>query len=282
MAVVLKVIFYVLLIVLIFFFAAAVLLPFPPVFYDRFIAANYIIYGALALLAACFRPMEDFWVFSRSIVLVSIYQIAIAFALMRHILLHADGGAITFSLGNFIVGGNFVVGSVIFALIYICFSWLIFKFCNITYRNAEEINDREMKLAAKSIQRTFTFSIVLTAILFMAGLFIVTYIFDMPVQDGLLIYTLLAVGFSLAFQLPSVVLASTTAFLAAPASQKRWKTTLALLLILLSAFSLLFTGIVLFLMPCCPIGIQLIPFLICMSAVYWLISKDPRGRAAVR
>lgn len=103
---------------------ALMIIPLPPVILDIFLAANITI--ALAILLVCLytrNPLE-FSVFPSVLLVTTLFRLALNVAGTRLILLHGRegteaAGAVIKAFGSFVVGGNYVVGAVMFLILVV-------------------------------------------------------------------------------------------------------------------------------------------------------------------
>src|SRR4051794_33061332 len=96
---------------------AMMVVPLPPMLLDFFITIN--IAAALSIVVATLylkRPL-DFSSFPSLLLLTTLFRLAINVSVTRLILLHGDAGDVVRSFGQFVVGGNVVVGLVIFLIL---------------------------------------------------------------------------------------------------------------------------------------------------------------------
>ena len=86
---------------------------------DLLVAAN-IAWRALLLLVGCTSPRAlDFSIFPSLLLITTLFRLSLNVATTRLILLHGDAGHIIDTFGKFVVGGNLVVGLVVFLIITI-------------------------------------------------------------------------------------------------------------------------------------------------------------------
>src|SRR6201994_1258102 len=93
--------------------------PLPPMILDLFITVN--ISAALAVAVATMylsRPL-DFSVFPSLLLLTTMFRLAINVSVTRLILTKGDAGSVVKDFGQFVVGGNVVVGLVIFLILVV-------------------------------------------------------------------------------------------------------------------------------------------------------------------
>src|SRR4051812_22849350 len=95
------------------------IVPLPPFMLDMFITLN--ISAALAVLVATlYVPRAlDFSAFPSLLLLTTLFRLAINVSVTRLILLHGDAGHVVSAFGNFVVGGNVLVGLVIFLILIV-------------------------------------------------------------------------------------------------------------------------------------------------------------------
>lgn len=98
---------------------ALMVLPLPLVVIDSLIAVNLA--SAIALLTfAMYVPSPlALSTFPSLVLLTTLFRVALDIAITRPILLHAQGGDIIATFGKFVVGGNVIVGLVVFSIITI-------------------------------------------------------------------------------------------------------------------------------------------------------------------
>ncbi|ALM86414.1 type III secretion system export apparatus subunit SctV [Bordetella sp. N] len=109
-------------IVLAFFVIAIIfmmILPLPTTLVDVLIGAN-ITLSCVLLMVAIYLPSPLAFSSFPSVLLVgTLFRLGISIATTRLILLHGDAGHIIETFGNFVVGGNLVVGLVVFLILTI-------------------------------------------------------------------------------------------------------------------------------------------------------------------
>jgi type III secretion protein V len=96
---------------------ALLVLPLPPFLIDLAIASNFIF--AMLLLASSIyiaSPL-DLAAFPSLLLLTTLFRLGLAVATTKMILLHAHAGDVIQTFGRIVVGGNVVVGLVIFSLL---------------------------------------------------------------------------------------------------------------------------------------------------------------------
>jgi type III secretion protein V len=95
------------------------ILPLPTWLIDALIAMNMCI-SAILLMVAMYLPNPlAFSSFPSVLLITTLFRLAIGIATTRLILLNGDAGHIVYTFGNFVVGGNLVVGLVVFLILTI-------------------------------------------------------------------------------------------------------------------------------------------------------------------
>ncbi len=92
-------------------------LPLHPVILDILIAVNMTISVVLMMMAVYINSPLQFSVFPAVLLVTTLFRLALSVSTTRMILLEADAGKIVYTFGNFVVGGNLIVGMVIFLII---------------------------------------------------------------------------------------------------------------------------------------------------------------------
>jgi flagellar biosynthesis protein FlhA len=94
-------------------------IPLPPALLDLAITLN--ISGALAVVVATLYVQRalDFAAFPSLLLLTTLFRLAINVSVTRLVLLHGDAGSVVRSFGQFVVGGNVVIGLVIFLVLVV-------------------------------------------------------------------------------------------------------------------------------------------------------------------
>lgn len=224
------------------------LIPLPSIVLDLLLTLS-ITASVLVLLTAIqiLRPVE-FSVFPSLILLLTLMRLALDLASTRRILLHGSegtsaAGKVIEAFGQFVVGGNYIVGFVIFialiAIQYLVVSHGAVRTAEVTARftldampgkqmaidsdlntgliNADQARSRReavareaefcgsMDGAARFSQRDSMATILVTAINIVAGFLIGVFQQGMAFQDALKTYTILTVGDGLVAIIPSLL-----------------------------------------------------------------------------
>jgi len=224
------------------------LVPLPAIVLDLLLATS-IAASVLVLLSALqiLRPAQ-FSVFPSLLLLLTLFRLSLNLASSRRILLHGNEGAaaagrVIEAFGQFVVGGNYVVGFVLFialiAIQYIVVSHGAVRTAEVTARftldalpgkqmaidadlNAGLIDEHQARTrreqvareaefygamdgAARFNQRDSIATILITAINILAGFLIGVFQLDIPFREALKTYTVLTVGDGLVTMIPSLL-----------------------------------------------------------------------------
>ncbi|WP_263079326.1 type III secretion system export apparatus subunit SctV [Endozoicomonas sp. Mp262] len=95
------------------------ILPLPTMLVDVLIGTNMGIAVIMMMLAIYIQSPLEFSAFPSVLLLTTLFRLSLSITTTRLILLQADAGQIVYTFGDFVVGGNLVVGLVIFLIITI-------------------------------------------------------------------------------------------------------------------------------------------------------------------
>lgn len=93
--------------------------PIPPVVIDFAIIVNFGLALTILLMTFYVRRPVDFSTFPSILLVVTLLRLAINVAATRLILTTADAGEVIAAVGNFAVGGNYIVGFVVFLILVV-------------------------------------------------------------------------------------------------------------------------------------------------------------------
>jgi flagellar biosynthesis protein FlhA len=95
------------------------IIPLPPFLLDLAITLN-ISSALMIVVATLYVPRAlDFSSFPSLLLLTTLFRLAINVSVTRLILLHGDAGHVVTAFGNFVVGGNVVVGLIVFLILVV-------------------------------------------------------------------------------------------------------------------------------------------------------------------
>ncbi len=93
--------------------------PVSPHVIDVLISVNLTASVTLLFVSLYIQQAVHLSIFPSLLLFTTLYRLGVNISSTRQILLHANAGKIIFAFGNFVVGGNYVVGGVIFLIITI-------------------------------------------------------------------------------------------------------------------------------------------------------------------
>ena len=226
----------------------SMIMPMPSFLLDVLISANITI-SVIVLLVSMYitRPVE-FSVFPTSLLLLTLFRLALNISSSRLILINGNSGTraagqVIEAFGNFVVGGNYIIGVVIFlvliAIQYVVINHGAVRISEVTARftldalpgkqmsidadlNAGLIDEVEAKARRKNLaaeaefygamdgasrftQRDAVASILITTINIVAGFLIGVFQHGMDLQRALSTYTVLTIGDGLVTVIPALM-----------------------------------------------------------------------------
>lgn len=98
---------------------AVLLVPLPSVVLDMLLAFNLAVTILVLVLSVSVAQPLEIAVFPSLLLLLTLFRLALNVATTRLILLNGDAGRIVTAFGDFVVGGNLVVGLVIFLILVV-------------------------------------------------------------------------------------------------------------------------------------------------------------------
>jgi type III secretion protein V len=96
---------------------SALVAPVPPWLLDLGLAANLALSATVLVVALFARDALGFASFPTLLLLTTLYRLALEIASTRLVLARGDAGAVVQAFGKVVVGGNYVVGAVVFAIL---------------------------------------------------------------------------------------------------------------------------------------------------------------------
>lgn len=232
------------------------IIPLPSIMLDIFLATNITI-GLLILIISLYAVKAiEFSIFPSILLTTTLFRLALNVASTRLILLHGDegpsaAGSVIQSFGQFVVGGNYVVGIVIFAILVLINFMVITKgagrVAEVAARftldampgkqmaidadlNAGLIDEGEarrrreevaaesafhgaMDGASKFVKGDAIAGIIITLINIGAGFIIGVLQKGMPMGEAAQTYTILTVGDGLVGQIPALIISTAAGML---------------------------------------------------------------------
>jgi len=228
-----------------------IIIPVPPFILDILLTFS-ITFALIVLLLTMFTTETlQFAVFPSLLLVTTLYRLALNISSTRLILGEARAGQLIASFGDFVVGGNYVVGLIIFVIITVIQFVVITsgagRVAEVGARftldampgkqmsidadfNAGIINEEEAKARREQLQREADFygamdgsskfvrgdaiaGVVIVLINIMGGLLVGVVQMDMPLEQAVETYTRLTVGDGLVSQVPALLVSSAAGML---------------------------------------------------------------------
>ncbi len=102
---------------------AVLLVPLPPVILDMLLTVNLGMTVLLLLVVLGVSHPLEISVFPSVLLLLTLFRLSLNVATTRLVLLDGDAGKLVATFGGFVVGGNLVVGMVIFLIVILIRCW---------------------------------------------------------------------------------------------------------------------------------------------------------------
>jgi len=224
------------------------IVPLPPELLDVFIALN-IAMGLAILTATLYLPRAlDFSVFPSLLLITTMFRLAINVSVTRLILLHGDAGHMVHAFGDFVVGGNVVVGLIIFMILVVIQFVVVTngagRVAEVAARftldampgkqmaidadlNAGQITDEQARTRRDEVSREAEFygamdgaskfvkgdamaAVIITIINLLGGIIVGVVQQGMSMGDAAHTFSLLTVGDGLAAQIPALLVSVAT------------------------------------------------------------------------
>jgi len=223
-------------------------IPMPHWALDILLVANMAFTLVILLVTTYSTDALQFSVFPSMLLVATLFRLALNISATRLILLHADAGAVIASFGGFVVGGNYVVGIVVF-LILVVIQFVVItngagRVAEVAARftldampgkqmaidadlNAGLIDEHEAKARRESITKEADFygamdgaskfvrgdaiaAVVMIIVNILGGFAIGILQRNMDLLTALQTYTLLTVGEGLVTQIPALLMSTAT------------------------------------------------------------------------
>ncbi|MCJ7603150.1 MAG: flagellar biosynthesis protein FlhA [Desulfobulbaceae bacterium] len=239
------------------------ILPLPTLMLDLLLTLGITMSLVILLMSMYNTDPLEFSAFPSLLLLTTLYRLSLNIASTRLILLHGHEGPgsvgkVIQSFGNFVVGGNFAVGLIIF-LIMVLINFIVItkgsgRIAEVAARftldampgkqmaidadlNAGLINEEMAKKRRAEISQQSEFygamdgaskfvrgeaiaSIVIMTINIMGGLFIGIFLQNMAIAQAAETYTLLTIGDGLVSQIPSLIISTSAGIIVSRAASE--------------------------------------------------------------
>ena len=287
----------------------AMIMPLPAFLLDVLISSNITISVVVLLVSMYITKPVEFNVFPTTLLLLTLFRLALNISSSRLILLQGNSGTraagqVIEAFGNFVVGGNYIIGVVIFlvllAIQYVVINHGAVRISEVTARftldalpgkqmsidadlNAGLIDETEARTRRKNLaaeaefygamdgacrftQRDAVASILITTINIVAGFLIGVFQHDMDLKRALATYTVLTIGDGLVTVIPALMVSVCGALIVTRASSDNQLGTEMRRQIFSNPQPLMLAGGVLVALAAFP-GLPTIPFLLLGSTV---------------
>src|SRR5499426_1833956 len=227
------------------------ILPLPASVLDLLLAMNLALSLVTLLMALYTLEPLEFAIFPSLLLFLTLFRLALNISSVRLILLHGNqgpdaAGAVIKAFGNFVIGGNFVVGVIVFSILIVINFVVITKgagrIAEVAARftldampgkqmaidadlNAGLLNEQQARRRRQAIQQEADFygamdgaskfvrgdaiaGILITFVNVIGGIIIGVLQQGMQVQQALQTYTILTVGDGLISQIPALIIST--------------------------------------------------------------------------
>lgn len=240
------------------FIVLMMVIPLPPAMLDILLTVNISLSVIILLVCLYTKEPLDYSSFPTVLLIATLFRLGLNISSTRLILLYGEAGNVIHSFGEFVVGGNYVVGFVIFVILVLINFMVITggatRVAEVTARftldkmpgkqlsidadlNAGLISDDEAKARRKALERETDFygtmdgaskfvkgdataGILITIINIIGGLIIGMVMLKMDFSTALTTYTILTVGDGLVSQVPALLISVATGLIVSRATGK--------------------------------------------------------------
>ncbi len=225
-----------------------IIIPVPLGFLDFFLSLNISLAMTVMLIAMFITEPLQFSIFPSLLLITTLFRLALNISTTRYILSQGQAGAVIDAFGSFVIGGDAIVGFIIFVIIVIIQFLVITKGAervsevaarftldampgkqmaidadlNSGLITEPEAKDRRLKIqreadfygamdgASKFVKGDAIAGIIITLINIMAGFTIGMLTLNLTLTESLSRYTLLTVGDGLVSQIPALMISTGT------------------------------------------------------------------------
>lgn len=243
---------------------AMIIIPVSPNIIDYLIATNLAISVCLLMVALYIPNAVQLSIFPSLLLITTLYRLGINIASTRQILLQANAGDIIHQFGSFVVGGNFVVGGIVFLIITLVQFIVIVKgaerVAEVAARftldampgkqmsidadmragilDSNQARARRLEIqkesqlygamdgAMKFVKGDAIAGIVITLINVIGGIIIGMSMMGMPAMDAVETYSILSIGDGLVTQIPALLISITAGIVTTRVTSDRRDTPL--------------------------------------------------------
>lgn len=227
------------------------LIPMPPVLLDILLVGNLGLAITIMMVTLYTKEPLEYSTFPTVLLLVTLFRLGLNVSATRLILTSGDAGSVIHAFGNFVIGGNYLVGILIFTILVVINFIVITngsgRVAEVAARftldampgkqlsidadlNAGLINEEQARTRRKKIQQEADFhgtmdgaskfvkgdaiaAIVITLVNIIGGLVIGVFQLGYSIPDAMSHFTILTVGEGLVSQMPALIISTATGFL---------------------------------------------------------------------
>lgn len=269
-----------------------IIIPLDDLILSLFLIVNISISIILLLNALFAKEPLDMSLFPTLLLITTLFRLALNISSTRLILTYGDAGAVVDAFGEFVAGGNVVIGGVIFIIIVIVNFLVITKGServsevsarftldampgkqmaidadlNAGFIDEETARERRKKIqdessffgamdgASKFVKNDAIAGIIITFINIIGGIIIGTVMGEMEILEAMQRYTILTIGDGLVSQVPALLISTATGILVTKTANETELSSLMFQQLAGSPQILYITSIVIFIFGFTPIG----------------------------
>lgn len=227
------------------------LMPMPGIMLDILLTINIALSVMILMVTLYTQESLDYSTFPTILLFATLFRLGLNVSSTRLILLNGEAGSVIHAFGSYVIGGNYVVGFLIF-LILIIINFIVItngagRVSEVAARftldsmpgkqlsidadlNAGLIDDKQAKARRQQIQKEADFygtmdgaskfvkgdaiaAIIITVVNIVGGLIIGLVQHGMPLDQAAATYTILTVGEGLVSQMPALIISVATGIL---------------------------------------------------------------------
>jgi len=287
---------------------AMMIIPLPPMILDILLTLNISLSVIILLVCLFIKEPLEYSSFPIILLVATIFRLGLNISSTRLILLNGSAGEVINSFGQFVVGGNYIVGFIIFILLVIINFMVITggatRVAEVSARftldsmpgkqlsidadlnsgliNEDQAKARRRKLereadfygtmdgASKFVKGDATAGIIITVVNIFAGIVIGLWQLKMDIMTALSTFTILTVGDGLVSQLPALLISFSTGLIVSRASGQEDSLSDDIKKEMFSNYIVLgIVSVLLFLLGLVP-GMPTVPFILVSLGIGWM------------
>ena len=293
---------------------AMMIIPLPPMILDILLTLNISLSVIILLVCLFIKEPLEYSSFPIILLVATIFRLGLNISSTRLILLNGSAGEVINSFGQFVVGGNYIVGFIIFILLVVINFMVITggatRVAEVSARftldsmpgkqlsidadlnsgliNEDQAKARRRKLereadfygtmdgASKFVKGDATAGIIITVVNIFAGIVIGVWQLKMDIMAALSTFTILTVGDGLVSQLPALLISFSTGLIVSRASGQEESLSDDIKNEMFSNYIVLgIVSVLLFLLGLVP-GMPTVPFILVALSLGWMAVKKSK------